>query len=147
MAVVGKIKTAMCCICYYFGFKISPPHMLRKYLQLYFPVRGHSFLPADRLFGRIEKDVRKIPVITTRQEYFEIFSKHSRVFELDKDWNLYDVKSLENHYKKVTDWENLSALEWYREILSGSRNREENEEIGDDEACICTEMDTEEIRI
>ncbi|CAG5047638.1 unnamed protein product [Parnassius apollo] len=46
------------------------------------------------------------------------------------------------------DWENLSALEWYKQILSCSRNiAEQNEEIDDDEACICTEMDTEDIRI
>ncbi|XP_045457147.1 uncharacterized protein LOC123667235 [Melitaea cinxia] len=204
----------------------SPAHV--KEIQLFFPVRGHSFLPADRLFGRIEKDVRKIPVITTREEYFEIFSKHGRVCELGKEWCLYDVKGLENHYKKLVgiqgmkkiifkkckssqgrqlncvvksspnyrfesgeqfisllkrgkrhprnieqiqeerglslakkndvtsllikqfgaDWENLSALEWYKQILSCSRNiTEQNEQVDDDEACICTEMDIEDIRI
>ncbi|CAG5026527.1 unnamed protein product [Parnassius apollo] len=207
----------------------SPTHV--KEIQLYFPVQGHSFMPVDHLFGRIEKDVREIPVITTRQEYFEIFSKHDRVCELGKDWCLYDIKGLETNYKKTcgpsicipsmkkiiikkcksqgrqlncvvkaspnyrfesgkqfisllkrgrchprnieqiqedrglsaakkndvtslltkqfgADWENLSALEWYKQILSCSRNiAEQNEEIDDDEACICTEMDTEDIRI
>ena len=28
-------------------------------IEYTFPVRGHSFLPADRVFGRIEQDIRK----------------------------------------------------------------------------------------
>ncbi|CAG4978672.1 unnamed protein product [Parnassius apollo] len=80
----------------------SPTHV--KKIQVYFPVRGHSFMPADRLFGRVEKDMRKIPVITMRQEYFEIFSKHGRVCELDKDWCLYDIKGLETNCKKFVGY-------------------------------------------
>lgn len=44
-----------------------------KEIHLFFPVRGHSFLPADRVFGRLEKDIRKKPVITFKDEYHDIF--------------------------------------------------------------------------
>lgn len=27
--------------------------------EYHFPIRGHSYLPADRVFGRIEKDIRR----------------------------------------------------------------------------------------
>lgn len=45
-----------------------------KQIQITYPARGHSFLPADRVFGRIEKVIKKYPVITTKEEYKEQFS-------------------------------------------------------------------------
>lgn len=56
-----------------------------KEILVVYPVRGHSFLPADRVFGRIEKDLRKMTVITTKEHYQEILSKHGRVHFLGKD--------------------------------------------------------------
>lgn len=47
-----------------------------KEIKLYFPVRGHSFLPADRVFGRLEKYFRKVPVITIQEGYYEIYKNH-----------------------------------------------------------------------
>ncbi|CAG4990204.1 unnamed protein product [Colias eurytheme] len=52
----------------------APPHL--RQINLTFPVRGHSFLPADRVFGRLEKEIRKFPVITTPKEYHKIFENH-----------------------------------------------------------------------
>nr|CAI5844727.1 unnamed protein product [Callosobruchus analis] len=41
---------------------ISAPQHLDK-MQIIFPVTGHSFLPADRVFAFIEKDVKKLDTI------------------------------------------------------------------------------------
>lgn len=57
-----------------------------------FPVRGHSYLPADRVFGRIEQDIRKKDQILLPSEYLSILGKHGTVFEYDKDWQVYDIK-------------------------------------------------------
>lgn len=40
-----------------------------------FPVRGHSYLPADRVFGQIEKVTRSFSKIKTPTKYYEIYSK------------------------------------------------------------------------
>ncbi|KAJ8888293.1 hypothetical protein PR048_007780 [Dryococelus australis] len=45
-----------------------------KNILMIFPVTGHSFLPADRVLGRVEKLLRKRPLITTKREYEAIYS-------------------------------------------------------------------------
>lgn len=44
-----------------------------KEIHLFYLVRGHSLLPADPVFGRLEKEVRKMPVITTKDGYHDNF--------------------------------------------------------------------------
>lgn len=65
-------------------------------------MRGHSFMPADRIFGRIEKDIRKTPIITHRTGYIKIIEKHAKVHDIGFDWTLKDIKKLELSYKKLT---------------------------------------------
>ncbi|KAJ8719343.1 hypothetical protein PYW08_011518 [Mythimna loreyi] len=72
-----------------------------KEIQIVFPVRGHSFLTADRVFGRVEKDLRKKTVITIREDYHDLLLQHGRVNILGKDWKYYDIKNLDKHFKKV----------------------------------------------
>ena len=43
-----------------------------------FPVRGHSFLPCDRLFGRIEQDIKLIESITPSTVYHDVVWKTLR---------------------------------------------------------------------
>ncbi|KAJ4446062.1 hypothetical protein ANN_12748 [Periplaneta americana] len=38
--------------------KLSKPFHLKE-RSMYFPVRGHSYLPADRVFGILEKHLRR----------------------------------------------------------------------------------------
>lgn len=71
-------------------------------IQYYFPVRGHSFLPPDRVFGQIEKKLRKIPVIKTPASYQEIFEEHGKVYVYGDDWNVYDFKLLAQSCLKPT---------------------------------------------
>ncbi|KAJ4441211.1 hypothetical protein ANN_11062 [Periplaneta americana] len=51
----------------------SPEH--GEEMELIFPVRGHSFLPADRIFGQTEMILRKMPVIVTRDEYNGVYKE------------------------------------------------------------------------
>lgn len=63
-------------------------------INLIFPVVGHSFLPPDRVFGRIEKVVRKQDTIIHADEYAKIFSNFGTVCVLGTreikvfDWKL-----------------------------------------------------------
>lgn len=57
---------------------------------LVFSVTGHSFLPPDRVFSRIEKDTRKHEEILNPDAYKNIFAEHGTVLKLGKHWNVYD---------------------------------------------------------
>lgn len=70
-------------------------------ISIIFPVRGHSFLPADRCFGRVERLLRKKPTIIHKAGYFEELQKVGKVKQLGQDWHLMDVKSLESHLRKL----------------------------------------------
>lgn len=61
--------------------------------QIIFPVTGHSFLPSDRVFGRIEKDIRSEEEMLTPNDYKNLIEKHATTCELGRDWKIYDWKN------------------------------------------------------
>lgn len=63
-------------------------------IEYVFPIRGHSFLPADQVFAHIEKRLRKITVIKTPAEYHEVYDQFGTVFVYGDDWVVYDFKTL-----------------------------------------------------
>lgn len=67
-----------------------------RQITYYFPVRGHSYMPPDRVFGRIEKKLRRKPIMKTPSEYHRVFSKFGCVQVLGIDWNVLN-------YKKIAD--------------------------------------------
>jgi len=58
-----------------------------------FPIRGHSFLPVDRVFGRIEQQVRKKDTILMPEEYYQLLRSHGNVHVYGQDWEAYDFKT------------------------------------------------------
>ena len=62
-------------------------------IEYNFPIRGHSFLPADRAFGCIEQDIRKKDTILLPSEYLEILRKHGNVHVYGENWQCYDFKA------------------------------------------------------
>lgn len=48
----------------------SPEHLTEI---MTFPVRRHSFLPVDRSFSRVEKILKRHPVITSKEKYIEMY--------------------------------------------------------------------------
>lgn len=81
-----------------------------KEINLIFPVPGHSFLPADRVFGKVEKAVKTVPVITKKEEYQTIYKRHGVVLFLEEDCGLKDVKSLKTYYKKFEGMRDLKHI-------------------------------------
>src|SRR5690606_36247266 len=57
--------------------KDAPRHIFD--VELIFPVRGHSFLPADTVFGRVEKELKKLETITNPKEYDNVYSRLGKV--------------------------------------------------------------------
>ena len=74
-------------------FSLRKSLLCNTRIEYFFPVRGHSFLPADRVFGRLEQSIRKQDPILHPSEYVDIMSKHGKTYEYGKDFISYDFKS------------------------------------------------------
>lgn len=96
----GQNKNSHVVHALFYWLKEKSPQNLLKII-MYFPVRGHSFFPADRVFGRVEKKLRKHPTILSTEEYADIYRNFGVVKELGKDWELYNIKSLETKLKEI----------------------------------------------
>lgn len=57
-----------------------------------FPVRGHSYMPADRAFGRVEKILKTKETILLPEEYYAAFEEVGHVIKYGTDWGVYDFK-------------------------------------------------------
>lgn len=104
-------------------------HMLMVWLQneapqtlesltILFPVRGHSYMPADRVFGRVEKRIRAKNVIKSPNEYYDLYSSIGTVRKLGSDWKLYNIKETVSSMNKLQ-----GIFEAKRIILKRSENR------------------------
>nr|CAH7730369.1 unnamed protein product [Callosobruchus chinensis] len=58
-----------------------------------FPVRGHSYMPVDRIFGRIEKQYRKLEEMISPTDYYDILGKSGKLFCYGQDWVTKDLKT------------------------------------------------------
>ena len=67
----------------------SSPNVEREYV---FPVRSHSFLPADRVFGRIEQDLKKVDTILLPEDYYVVLRRHGSSHAYGEDWVSIDHK-------------------------------------------------------
>ncbi|CAG4999743.1 unnamed protein product [Parnassius apollo] len=66
---------------------------------------GHSYLPPDRIFGNIEREIRPLEVIAEPEVYFDIFKRYGKVIRLGSDFQFYDWKtSVTNVLKLPGSW-------------------------------------------
>ncbi|XP_046684501.1 uncharacterized protein LOC124373972 [Homalodisca vitripennis] len=76
-----------------------------KEVQLVFPMTGHSFIPPDRVFGNVEKEIKRCEVIVSPQEYIDIIGNFATVKKLGVDTVNLDWKSeVEQHIRKTSTW-------------------------------------------
>lgn len=61
-------------------------------VEILFPVTGHSFIPPDRVFGQIEKVVKRKETIVDPNEYISITSNFASVRSIENSVVLYDFK-------------------------------------------------------
>lgn len=69
----------------------SPPNISK--VEVIYPVTGHSFLPADRVFGTIERQLKKLTTIISKEEYHKVFQKSGTIKLIGKNWKPYDWKT------------------------------------------------------
>lgn len=81
----------------------APSHI--KTMELIFPIVGHSFIPPDRVFARIEKQIRKREIIANPEEYHEIIKDCATVITLGNDCKVFDwKKAAAGVFKPVGRW-------------------------------------------
>lgn len=81
----------------------APQHI--KKVEIIFPVVGHSFLPADRVFGRIEKEFRKRDTILEPSGYSKIIQEYSSLIVVGEDCTVKDWKeAVLKTLKPVGSW-------------------------------------------
>lgn len=81
----------------------APDHV--KKVLIVYPVAGHSFIPPDRIFGRIERVVKKIDTIISPEEYLDIYSTMGTVLKLGTDFVVQNWKSASTAIlKPTTKW-------------------------------------------
>lgn len=85
-----------------------------------FPVRGHSFLPADRAFARVEKLLRKEAFIKNKEKYHEIYEEVGCLQLLGEDWKLWDIKGLQAHFKKLVGISEMKRIILEKRNLKGN---------------------------
>lgn len=93
-------------------------------ISINFPVRGHSFLPADRVFGQAEKLLRKKPTMIFKEEYFDEYQKVGEVKKLGSDWLLINVKSLAEKLKsfpKISDMKRIYIQKVVKKVQQGRK--------------------------
>jgi len=85
----NKNQYTMMTLLHYINYKSK----VFKNINHIFPVRGHSYMPPDRVFGRIEKELNKKETIISPQEYYTVFEKYATVNIYNKDFNVFDYKT------------------------------------------------------
>lgn len=64
-----------------------------KKIEVWFPIVGHSFLPPDRIFGKLEREFKSRSVIEGPEEYIEIIKKYATLTRLGEGCPVMNWKS------------------------------------------------------
>lgn len=83
---------------------VHAPDNIKK-VQLVFPMTGHSFIPPDRMFGNVEKEIKRREVIVSPQEYIDIIGNFATVKKVGIDTVNFNWKSeVEQQIRKTITW-------------------------------------------
>lgn len=98
-----------------------------KNIEVYFPITGHSYLPSDRVFGHIEREIKRREVIIQPQEYHDIIANHGTVIHMGtNDCKVLDWKgAVEQVMKPPGQW-HFKFMESKRIIIKRCRTDTSN---------------------
>lgn len=92
---------------------INSPLCPFRTIKFTFPVRGHSYMEADQVFGRIEKDMRKRETVLLPSTYQDIMQQHGTVKRFNDDWRAYDFKKLVKLYLSTAHVQLQNSKRWF----------------------------------
>nr|CAI5859692.1 unnamed protein product [Callosobruchus analis]CAI5861800.1 unnamed protein product [Callosobruchus analis] len=73
-------------------------------IEIVFPIVGHSFMPPDRVFGLVEKSLKKKSMIINPEEYDEVIGTWSTIRKID-EWCILDWRNeSKSHLKPPGSW-------------------------------------------
>ncbi|XP_055908404.1 uncharacterized protein LOC129943162 [Eupeodes corollae] len=105
----------------YWLFKKAPQNI--ESLEIIFPVPGHSYIPPDRAFALVEKQVKHKQTIITPQEYQKIYEECATVIHLgDESCPVFDWKGSTMDYIRPTGTWHFKFNESKRFILTKSNS-------------------------
>lgn len=90
-------------------------------IEIVFPVRGHSFIPPDRVFGQIERNCRKKEIILEPEEYLTIFSQYGTVLKLGEDVQIRNWKDETSRFIKPPGQWHFAFSKMKRMILTKNK--------------------------
>lgn len=80
------------------------PNNVEK-VEMWYPIVGHSFIPPDRVFGKLERDFKRMTVIEGPEEYVKVINDYATVLRLGETCPVNDWKSYsENILKQPGQW-------------------------------------------
>nr|CAI5867789.1 unnamed protein product [Callosobruchus analis] len=73
-------------------------------IEIVFPIVGYSFMPPDRVFGLVEKSLKKKSMIINPKEYDEVIGTWSTIRKID-EWCILDWRNeSKSHLKPPGSW-------------------------------------------
>lgn len=81
----------------------APAHIVS--VELVFPVTGHSFLPPDRVFAKIERSTKRLSTIVNPNDYIEVIKSCGTVKRVGPEVKVYDIeKATSVVMKPYSEW-------------------------------------------
>lgn len=83
--------------------KIAPANIVDTVLV--FPVTGHSFIPSDKVFAQIERQICKKDIIINPNYYYDIIKQFATVKKLRIDVDVLYIKgAMQSVLKPCASW-------------------------------------------
>lgn len=79
-------------------------------IEIVFPVRGHSRLPPDRVFGRVEQELRRKKDINLPSDYNNVYEQHGLVRQLGRDWQIRAFKEFSKSMCDISGIQNMKRV-------------------------------------
>lgn len=76
----NRNRFVLATLLYYINYK----NTIFNKITYIFPVRGHSYMPPDQVFRRIDKCLRQKEIILSPQQYYDILKKIATVHVFKK---------------------------------------------------------------
>lgn len=117
----GQNKNSMV-ICMIMKWLSEKPSNIKE-VEMIFPVTGHSFLPADRVFAINERVIKKRESIIKPNDYEIIIGEHATIHKLAAEIPIYDWKDKSKDFLKNTQSWHFQISKCKRIIFQkGNRN-------------------------
>ncbi|KAJ8704984.1 hypothetical protein PYW08_012304 [Mythimna loreyi] len=91
-----------------------------KKIEVVFPITGHSFMPPDRVFGNIEKVLKKQEVIIRPEDYIDIIATNATITKM-RDIQMLDFRTAAKEVLKPTARWPFKISECKRFVLKRSK--------------------------